>query len=77
VFARGVTLPGFASRFLRCLGEHGTDDTPRPLAAAFRTFHPLLAIMFLERLFLGELLATRHTLEIVGWHDLTSQFAPP
>jgi len=70
-------LTAVASRLLRCLGEHGTDDTPCPLAAAFRTLYPLLAIMFLVGLLFGELLATSHTLEIVVWHDITSQFAPP
>jgi hypothetical protein len=30
--------------------------------------------MFLVGLLFGELLATRRTLEIVVWHDLTSQF---
>jgi hypothetical protein len=77
---RGRHAAGFfavVSRFLRCLGEHGTDDTPRPLASAFRTLQSLVAIMFLVGLLFGELLATPHTLEIVVWHDITSQFAPP
>ncbi len=32
--------------------------------------------MFLVGLLFGELLVTRSTLEIVVWHDITSQFAP-
>jgi len=77
---RGVTLQDLsvvASRLLRCLGEHGANDAPRLLACAFRALHSLAAVMFLVGLLSGEILAARHTLEIVVWHDIASQFAPP